>query len=495
MAKIDLIDTTIRDGNQSLWGATGLTNAMIHEIAPVIDAVGFHALDFVTSTHLGTTVRYHKENPWERISRFHERAPNTRLGFLTSGLRFISWETASLGLMELALSVLVRKGVSRFQVVDPMNNMESIATMAKIARHVGGEEIVAGVTYTVSDIHDDAYFASCAKVLSEINEVDRLYLKDPGGLLTPERARTLIPAIKQVIGSKPLEIHSHCNLGLAPISYLEAANGGAVGLHVAMSAAANGSSQPSAERIISNLKTYGHTVDVDEEALAKVSAYFRDLAAAEGLPVGLVQEFDAAAFKHQIPGGVLGTMRRQLKEIQQLHKLDAVIEEVAQVRKDLGYPIMVTPFSQVVVAQSVMNVISPERYANVPDEVIRYVTGKFGTPSIQIDPNVLDRIMTMPRTKELAAEAPMPDVPELRRKLGTGLSDEELVLRAVMPAEQVDAMLANRGGRKSYNPKTKPLISLIKAAAERKDVDFIEVKKSGFSLTLKSDSPSLESPK
>lgn len=487
MAKIDLIDTTIRDGNQSLWGATGLTNGMIHEIAPIIDAVGFHALDFVTSTHLGTTVRYHKENPWERIRRFHERAPNTRLGFLTSGLRFISWETASMGLMELALSVLVKNGVSRFQVVDPMNNMDSIVTMAKIARKVGGEEIVAGVTYTVSEIHDDAYFSACAKKLAKLKEIDRIYLKDPGGLLMPERARGLIPAIKQAIGGKPLEIHSHCNLGLAPISYLEAANGGAVGLHVAVSAAANGSSQPSAERIISNLKAYGHTVDVDEDALARVGEYFSDLARAEGLPVGQVQEFDAAAFKHQIPGGVLGTMRRQLAEIKQLHKLDAVINEVEQVRKDLGYPIMVTPFSQVVVAQSVMNVISPERYANVPDEVIRYATGKFGTPSFPIDGNVLDRIASLPRAKELASEPPMPDIDGLRAKLGRHLSDEELVLRAVMPSDQVDAMLANGGGRRSYNPKTKPMISLIKSLAARKDIDYVEVRKDDFSLTLKSD--------
>jgi oxaloacetate decarboxylase alpha subunit len=486
MARIELIDTTMRDGNQSLWGATGLTNAMVLQIAPVVDAVGFRALDFITSTHMGVAVRYHKENPWERIRLFHAAAPRTPLGFLTSGLRFVSWEKASSGLLRLAFGRLVQNGISRFQVIDPMNDMDALLAVARLAREQGGREIVAGLTYTLSPIHDDSFFERCAARLVGSLWVDRVYLKDPGGLLTPERTRTLVPAIRARIGTLPLEIHSHCSLGLAPFTYLAGAEAGIDAMHVAVSPAANGSSQPAAERMVANLRALGHTVEVDDASLARMSDYFRALVAAENLPLGQPQEFDAASFQHQVPGGMLTTMRRQLKEINQLEKFPAVLEEVALVRRELGYPIMVTPFSQVVAAQSVMNVISKERYANVPDEVIRYVLGKFGSPPMSVDADVRDRIMNLPRARGLAEEPEMPDVPELRRRFGAHISDEELVLRAVMPGEHVDAMLAAGPSRVSYHPSSSAPLRLIRELTKRRDLSYVSISKGDFHLELRS---------
>ena len=239
---IGLIDTTVRDGNQSLWGATGLTTPMLLSIAPVMDRVGFAAIDFTTSTHMAVAVRYQKQNPWERIRLVREAMPRTPLSFLTTGMRFISWETASPELMQLAFTRLVASGIRRFAIMDPMNDTGAMAAMAVLARKAGVETIVAALTYTVSPFHDDRYFVSRTAELIASKRFDGLYLKDPGGLLTPERARTLLPLVRKASPGVPLELHSHCTIGLAPFSYLEAARAGVDALHTAVSPLANGAS-------------------------------------------------------------------------------------------------------------------------------------------------------------------------------------------------------------------------------------------------------------
>jgi oxaloacetate decarboxylase (Na+ extruding) subunit alpha len=483
--RIDFIDTTLRDGNQSLWGATGLRTAMMLEIAAEMDRVGYRAIDFSTSTHMAVTVRFHKENPWERIRLLKARMPRTPLSFLSTGMRFISWETAHPDLMRLSYRLLVRNGIQRFMVMDPMNNMQAVTDSATAIASEGGDEIVGALVYTVSPFHDDAYFAACALQLAQVPAITRLYLKDPGGLLTSERARTLLPAIRAVTGNKPLELHSHCTIGLAQFTYPEAPNLGVNTLHTAARPLANGTSQPAIESVVNNLASAGHKVDIDVEAMAKVSAYFTKLAEAEGLPTGQPQEFDARYFQHQLPGGMIGTMRRQLREMRQEHRLAEVYDEVERVRNELGYPIMVTPFSQVVATQAVMNVLAPERYANVPDEVIRYALGRFGTPPAPLDANVRDRIEQLPRARELAAQPSMADLSELRKQHGQHLSDEEFLLRVVMPADQVDAMIATGPSRKTYNPAIRPVEELLSELSKRPDVTHVRIEKPGFKLELR----------
>jgi oxaloacetate decarboxylase alpha subunit len=442
LAQIDLIDTSVRDGNQSLWGATGLNTAMMLEIAPVMDQVGFAAIDFSTSTHMAVAVRFKKENPWDRLRLMRKAMPLTPLQFLTTGMRFISWELAHPEFMRLTFRLLNRNGIRRFAVMDSMNDMDALPA------------------------------------------VDGFYLKDPGGLLTAERAASLIPRLCACAANLPFELHSHCTIGLAPFSYLEAARLGARAVHVAAAPLGNGTSQPSAERTVANLREEGHSVAIDDKALARMSDYFRRLAAAEGLPVGQPQEFDSGYFRHQVPGGMVGTTRRQLAEIKLLDRLPAVLEEVALVRAELGYPIMVTPFSQIVVTQAVMNVIAGERYSNVPDEVIRYVGGKFGKPTVAVEPNVLDKIMSLPRAQALLEEPTMPELSELRRKFEPGIDDEELVLRVVMPQDQVDAMKAAGPVRQSYNPGAKPILTLLEAVSRRTDLSYFSVQKPGLQIVL-----------
>ena len=485
----DFIDTTLRDGNQSLWGATGLRTGMMLEIAPDLDRAGYRAIDFTTSTHMAVTVRFHKENPWERIRLMKERMPRTPLSFLSTGMRFISWETAHPELMDLSYRLLVRNGIERFMVMDPMNNMKAVTDSAAAIAAAGAREIVGAVVYTVSPIHDDAHFATAARELAAVPAITRVYLKDPGGLLTPERARTLLPALREALGGKPLELHSHCTIGLAPFTYADAPDLGVETLHTAARPLGNGSSQPAIENVVANLRSKGISVDLDMEAVGQVSSYFAELAAAEGLAPGAPQEYDMRYFQHQLPGGMIGTMRRQLREMRQEHRLPEVYDEVERVRRELGYPIMVTPFSQVVGTQAVMNVLAKERYANVPDEVIRYVIGRFGTPPAPMDPNVRDRIEQLPRARELANQSPMPELSELRRRFDSRLSDEEFLLRATMPAEQVDAMVAAGPCRRHYSAVASPVERLVSELSRRPDVTHARIERDGFLLDLRAHQP------
>jgi oxaloacetate decarboxylase alpha subunit len=485
MADIQLVDTSLRDGNQCLWAALGVDTAKTLTIAPVMDQVGFKAIDFTTSTHMGVAVRYKKENPWERIRLMAAATPRTPLQFMSTGFRFISWETASPEFMALAFRTLARNGIRRFCLADPANDADANVACARLVKQGGGEFVIAALVFTLSPIHDDAHYAERARTLAASPDIDALYIKDPGGLLSPQRASTLIPAIKAVIGAKPLELHSHCTIGLGELSYLDAVNYGVSALQCASGASADGISNPPAGRIVANLRALGHTVRIDDEALARVECYFTDLAAAEDLPAGQPQAFDADYLHHQLPGGMVGTMRRHLAESRLSHMEGAVREELGRVRQELGWPIVMTPFAQMVLTQAVMNVTGKERYAVIPDEVIRYALGRFGKPNVPIDPKVMERIESLPRTRELRDEAPMASVAELRKRLGPNLSDEELLLRATMPAGQVDAMLAAGPAAREYDPSTKPAMQLIRKLTSRRDISEISVEKAGFRLQLR----------
>ena len=487
MANIGIVETSLRDGNQCLWGALGVTTANTLSIAPAMERAGYRAIDFTTSTHMGVAVRYKQEDPWERIRGMAEICRNTPLQFLSTGFRFISWETASPEFMDLAYRTLARNGIRRFALADPMNDAQSNVEVARMIQREGGEQVIGALVYTISPIHDDAHYAAAARTLAASPDIDALYIKDPGGLLTARRARTLIPAIMAEIGDKPLELHNHCTIGLAEPACLEATELGVAAVQCASGGAADGTSNPPIQRMIANLRTLGHTVEIDDQAVAEVADYFTALAEAEDLPTGRPMAFDAAYLRHQLPGGMVGTMRRHLAEHGVPHLEGAVIEEMGRVREELGWPIVMTPFAQMLQTQAVMNVTGGERYAVIPDEIIRYALGRFGRPNVPIEPHVMDRIMENPRTMELAAEPPMAELSGLRRRIGAELSDEEFLLRATMPATLVDAMRAAGPAPREYDPKTRPVMDLLRQLLARTDLTRISVEKAGFRLELEAD--------
>jgi oxaloacetate decarboxylase alpha subunit len=437
---VEIVDTTTRDGNQSLWSATGLTTPDVLDIAPTMDRVGFRALDFTSSTHMSVSVRFHHEDPWERIRLVSEAMPETPLNFITTGMRFISWTPAGEDVIRLVFRCVARNGIRRFQIAEPSNDPEALLRLARMAREEGVQEVVVGLTYSISPVHTHAYYLERARAVSGSEDIDRLYLKDPGGLLTPDAVHELIPGFIDAAAPRPVELHSHCTISLGPLAYVEGLKAGTRTLHTAVAPVANGTSNPSCENTLHNLEAEGYSHGLDTEALAEVSEHFRALAQRKDLPLGKPVEYDSAYYRHQMPGGMVTTTKRQLQEIGKPELFDATLEEVTRVRAEMGYPIMVTPVSQFVATQAVMNVIYEERWSKVSNEMIRYFHGHFFEPAAPVDPEVADKVLSMPRAAKLKDVEPL-SLEGAREKFGDAISDEELLLRLTMPAEQVDAMV------------------------------------------------------
>lgn len=458
--RIRIVDTSLRDGNQSLWGATGLTTGMVEAVAPHLERAGFAAIDFTSSTHLSVGVKWHRENPWERIARMHAAAPGAVLSAITTGMRFMSWDRAPESVMRLALRSMAQSGLGRLQIAEPMNDIASTLRVAQWAKEEGIREVVAAATFTESPVHTDDSYADAIEAYAASADIDGMYLKDPGGLLTVARTRVLIPRLRAAAGSRPLELHSHGTTGAAAEVYLVAAELGVDILHTGLGPLANGTAQPSFERLVENLDQLGIEVDVDRAAAAEAATVLHEIARAQGLPPGVPVEFDLSPHRHQVPGGMMGTLRRQLGEIGMLDRLPAVLAEAVAVRGELGYPIMVTPFSQFVGSQALANVLAVEqggeRWTTVSDEVIRYVLGQFGTPQGEISPDVRRAVEGRPRAADLRAPAAEPDLDSFERaqseQLGRPLDPGELLLRYLLPGDQVDAMRA-AGAAPAWSPR------------------------------------------
>ena len=463
---IGLVDTTVRDGHQSLWSADALTTAMIAEIAPVMDRVGFRAIDFTSSTHMAMAVRTHAENPWERIRVVRDLMPDTPLGFITPGMRFMAWERAPIDVMRLALRCVIRNGIRRIWVAESMNDVATALRIARIAKEEQADEVLVGLVFSISPVHTDDYYAARAWEIAASADVDVLNLKDPGGLLTPERVRTLVPALRAAAPSLPLEVHSHCTATMAPLVYLESARLGASFVCTAVRPLANGTSQPSAEQTLANLRAEGFTMGLDEDALTEMSAYFTTLAARIGRPVGAPGEYDVSIYRHQLPGGMTSTLRRQLREVGLDDRWDEVLAELPRVREELGWPIMVTPLSQFIGVQAFLNVTTGARYSQIPDEVVKYVLGQYGPPPGELDPDVAATVLASPKADQFRREEHRLDLADARARYGDAIDDELLLLRMMLPAEQVDAMLA-RPKERARPPARHPVLTLVEGLTQR----------------------------
>ena len=478
---VNFVDTTTRDGNQSLWSATGLRTPDVLAIAPTMDRVGYHALDFTSSTHMAVSVRFHREDPWERMRLVSAAMPNTRLSMIGTGMRFISWVPADQDVISLALRLVVRNGIRRFQIAEPSNDPERLKRLAAMARVAGVEEVVVGLTYSISDVHTHQYYAQRAAALSDCAEIDRLYLKDPGGLLTPDAVRELAPHFIAAASGRTIELHSHCTIGLAPLVYLEGVRAGFQVLHTASGPLSRGTSQPEVQNTARNLEAAGYSHPLDLEAEAEVSAHFDQLARAKGLPAGKPQEFDAAYYQHQLPGGMVTTTRRMLEELRRPELFEAVLEEVTRVRAEMGYPILVTPVSQFVASQAARNVIDGERWAAVSDETVRYFLGHYGEPPAPVDPNIAERVLARPQARNLGELKPL-SLDGAQQRFGRRISEEELLLRLTMPAEQVDAMIAARGHAApmpAARPGRAPLVNLLRELSQRPSITHFSLVKDG----------------
>jgi oxaloacetate decarboxylase alpha subunit len=291
--------------------------------------------------------------------------------------------------------------------------------------------------------------------------------------------------VLQAAGNIPVEFHAHCNSGHAPVNYLEGVKLGMRILHTAVPPLANGSSQPSVFNIANNLKALGYDPQVDLKPLEPVVKHFTAVAKQDGLPIGKPVEYDHAMYGHQVPGGMISNMRHQLKIVGLEHKMEAALEEAAQVRKDFGYPIMVTPLSQFVGTQAAINVIVGERYKEVPDQNIQYALGIWGKEAVQfMDPDVRDKILSRPRAREWTHwEQPEPTLREIRQKYGTSLSDEDLILHYFAGEDYVKA-LPDHGKPREYLDAAQPLVKIIEQLSKRKESNQVYIKQPGFTIRM-----------
>lgn len=439
MRRIQLIDTTIRDGNQSLW-ATRMTTTEILPPLERMDEAGFLHLDVHSALHVDVCVRFLHEDPFERVRLMKARVRRTplRMGFRSGNITGFSTRLPD-DFVDLWVRTWRRCGIDVFWCHDGLIDIDRIGRNVSIVKRHGGVG-VAPLTFTDSPVHTDALYARKTRDVIERHGADVIMIKDSAGLLTVDRARTLVPAILNAAGDVPVEIHSHCVTGLGPLVCLEAVKLGVDRVHTAIAPLADGPSHPSATQMIRNLRTLGYYVDVDERPIAGASDYLTALAKRTGRPLGAPAQYDAFHYRHQVPGGMLANFQVQLRQAGMLDKLDAVLEEISRVRVELGWVLMVTPFSQVVGVQAMLNVLTGERYKVVPDEVKRYALGHFGAPPAPIDPDVLDRIVAN-GSSAIATEVsePEPVVAKLRAAY-PGASDEELVLRHLFEPNLIAAL-------------------------------------------------------
>lgn len=462
--RLTFVDQTFRDAQQSLWGFTMRTDHIL-PIAEVMDQVGFKTVGTVGGNGFTVQVRLLNEDPWERIRLLSRLMPNTPLetSFMIGSLASFDIDTPR-DVIALWIKRCVANGIKSFWNCDYQTDMEAVRYFSEIVKNEGAKN-VAGLMYTFSPVHDNEHWARKTRMIAELNDVvDSIRIEDTAGVLTPERTRGLLETVLANCDGIPIEFHSHCNTGLAPLCYLEAIKAGITTLHTAVAPLANGTSLPAIETVLRNAKRLGFTSDIDEEALAKVSAHFRRIAEEEGLPIGVPMEYDLYYFEHQVPGGMMTNLIRQLNEVGKGDLLPQVLEEIIQVRKDLGYPVMATPYSQIVGAQAVENIISGERYKQVTDEVIKYVMGFYGETAGPIDQNVKDKILATPRAKALADWQPknrFRPLEEIRNEIGPDLSDDELLLKILIPGQPSKRpepkKEAKRPPKKPVQPPTSPV--------------------------------------
>ena len=474
MKKIEIVDTTLRDAHQCLW-ATRMTTAMMLPIAEKMDQIGFDSIDLAGHVQFDVCVRYLKENPWERVRLMREKVKSVPLrGFMRSkGYSFT--EILPDDLNELMVERMIANGFGTIVAFDGLSDPNNIVGTLLHARK-SGAKAVGCLAYSLSPVHTDELYVQMAKELVRHNAVDAVMLKDSGGLLTVDRVRTLVPAIRQAIGDTTFELHSHCITGLAPLVYIEGVKYGVDQIHTSIAPLADGNAQPAIQSMLRDLRSLGYQFNIDDKLIDEVSQHFKKIAEQEGMPVGAPIAYNATHYEHQMPGGMISNFKSSLADVGLEHKLKEVLDECGRVRCDLGWPMLITPFAQMVGTQALLNVLQGERYSVVPNAVKKYALGYYGRLLAPVQTDALDRIVSNgSKSISMIPSPPEPVVPRLR-KAYPGISDDDLLLRFMFPGTQVDAMFA-QGPMKTNYEFGRPIIRLLEELANQPKKGRITVSK------------------
>jgi len=429
-----ITDTTLRDAHQSLIATRMRTQDML-PVAEELDKVGFFSLEVWGGATFDTCIRFLIEDPWERLRLLKQRIKKTPLQMLLRGQNLVGYRHYPDDIVEEFVRLSVKNGIEIFRVFDALNdirNMEpAIQAVKKNKAHIQGT-----ICYTTSPVHTIENFAKMAVDLEKLG-CNSICIKDMAGLITPQDAANLVKAIKSKTHI-PLDLHSHCSSGMAPISYYEAARAGVDILDTAFSAFAWGTSQPPTESMVASLQGTGFETGLDLQMLYEIGEHFASFQEKyRFLFTNEATRVNVNVLLHQIPGGMLSNLVSQLREQNALEKLGEVWEEVPRVRADMGYPPLVTPTSQLVGTQAVLNVLNGARYKKVTKEVKDYLLGYYGRPPGQVNEEIRKKVVgdSVPINVR-PAELLKPELEKLRadgKKLGIIHSDEDLVTYALYP--------------------------------------------------------------
>jgi oxaloacetate decarboxylase (Na+ extruding) subunit alpha len=484
MPHVELLDATLRDGQQSLWGMR-MQAGMALPVADTLDRTGFKVIDAAASSFMEVLVKYCREDPWEGLDLLRAAIHRTPMRGGMRGNACISFGVSPDALMDLWMRRLCEHGVRSFWIYDVLYGVDNFARLARVAKEYDAE-VVGTVFYTVSPIHTDDYLAGKAAEIAAVPEIDGVLFYDTAGVLDVSRLGELVPKIVAAAAPKPVEIHANNLMGMSGLTYVEAVRHGIHVLHTATRSMANGPSIPSTESVVRNLELMDCTHSIDTSLLPPVEEHFRRVGRAAGYLVDAVSEYDLFNVTHQVPGGMVGTLKAQLEQHGMAHRIDEVLAETGEVRRELGWPVMATPLSQLVGTQAVLNVVTSERYRLVPDEVVAYAAGHYGEPPAPIEPDVLDRIMHSEQADRVVARPPeQPTLEELRRRHGTGPDEDDLlILKALIPESDIAAMQAAGSVRRDY-PLTPPELEELETLIRTVQTPYVQVATEEWAMELR----------
>ena len=403
--KVQFTETVLRDANQSLM-ATRMPFADMEGILSTMDKAGYYSVECWGGATFDSCLRYLDEDPWERLRSFRKAMPNTRLQMLLRGQNLLGYKHYHDDVVEKFVELSIKNGIDVLRIFDALNDFRNIRTALEATKKYANANTVASgcISYTQSPVHTPAKYAEMCKELQSMG-FDTICLKDMAGTMSPNEAEQLFKGIKDAGVTLPLVLHTHCTTGMAYMTVMKAVEAGVDIIDTATSCFSNGTSQPATETIYYALSELGIETGLNEEVINKVNDYFKPVKQ-KYIDSGRINPksmgTDAQALVYKVPGGMLSNMIANLTDMHAMDKFDAALAEIPSVRKDMGYPPLVTPLSQMVGNQAVTNVLVGERYKNISKEVKAYFKGEYGIAPAPVDADLEKRILA-----EAGMEAPM----------------------------------------------------------------------------------------
>ncbi len=386
--KVQFTETVLRDANQSLM-ATRMPYADFKDILPTMDKAGYYSVECWGGATFDSCLRYLDEDPWERLRNIRKAMPNTRLQMLLRGQNLLGYKHYHDDVVEKFVELSIKNGIDVIRIFDALNDFRNIETALKATKKYGNKRTVASgcISYTQSPVHTVKKYVEMCKELKKMG-FDTLCLKDMAGTMSPQEAEGLIKGIKDAVGDVPVILHTHCTTGMAYMTLMKAIDSGVDVIDTATSCFSNGTSQAATETIFYALQQYGIPTGLNEDVINKVNDYFKPLKQ-KYIDKGLINPksmgTDSQALVYKVPGGMLSNMIANLKDLNAMDKFDAALAEIPAVRKDMGYPPLVTPLSQMVGNQAVTNVLMGQRYKQISKEIKNYIKGEYGIAPAEVD--------------------------------------------------------------------------------------------------------------